>query len=133
MKKQQQLGMNPSTAANRLVKDVLYSLVVKTGQNNCYHCGFPMSRETFSIEHKEAWLDSEDPLKLFFDLDNISFSHHSCNIKAGRKPAEAVCGTAARYNKYGCRCEPCKEARSVDRAKTYTKERRQATYQRTGK
>lgn len=86
MKKQQQLGMNPSTASGRLVKDVLYKLVVQTGQNNCYHCGFPMSRDTFSIEHMVPWLDSEDPLGLFFDLDNISFSHISCNVAAGRKP-----------------------------------------------
>ncbi len=85
MKKQNQLGMNPSTASGRLVKDVLYSLVVQTDQNNCYQCGLPMSRDTFSIEHKEPWLDSEDPLGLYFDLNNISFSHHSCNVAAARK------------------------------------------------
>ena len=84
MKKQQQLGMNPSTAAGRLVKDILYKFVVDTGQNACYHCGSQMSRETFSIEHKEPWLDSDDPKGLYFDLDNISFSHQSCNSSAAR-------------------------------------------------
>ena len=85
MKKESQLGMNPSTASGRLVKDVLYSLVVQTGQNNCHQCGLPMSRDTFSIEHKEPWLDSNDPVGLYFDLENISFSHHSCNVAAARK------------------------------------------------
>lgn len=85
-KKAEQLGMNPSTATGRLTKDVLYHLVCKTGQNKCFHCGEEMSRDSFSIEHKTPWLDSEDPVKLFFDLENISFSHLSCNSKASRKP-----------------------------------------------
>ena len=32
------------------------------------------------------WLDSSTPLETFFDLDNITFSHNSCNISAARKP-----------------------------------------------
>ena len=85
-KRQAQLGMNPSTAQQRLVKDILYKLVVDTGQNSCFKCGGEMSRATFSIEHKEAWMDSEEPLRKFFDLNNISFSHLICNIKTARKP-----------------------------------------------
>ena len=123
MKKQQQLGMNPSTASQRLVKDVLYSLVVKTEQNNCYHCGEPMTRETFSIEHKVPWLDSENPLELFFALDNISFSHHSCNVAAGRKPRKHATPEQARLAK-----------RQWDKDnRPYCQERRQAEYSRTGK
>ena len=37
-KKKMQLGMNPSTASNRLVKDVLWKLVQQTGQNTCCKC-----------------------------------------------------------------------------------------------
>ena len=44
-----------------------------------------MDRETFSIEHKTPWLDSGDPIGLYFDLDNISFSHLSCNCRASRR------------------------------------------------
>lgn len=87
-KKSQQLGMNYSTASGRLVKDILFSLVVQTGKNTCHQCLGEMSRENFSIEHKTPWLDSEDPLKLFFDLDNISFSHLKCNFAAARKPGK---------------------------------------------
>lgn len=117
--------MNPSTASHRLVKDILYSLIVKTEQNNCFLCGFPMSRDTFSIEHKIPWMGSEDPSKLYFDLENISFSHIKCNIGAARKPhkvydskneANAASGRRVyarlskeerqdrrqKYNKYGC-------------------------------
>lgn len=127
MKKQQQLGMNPSTASGRLVKDILYSLVMQTGQNNCFQCGFPMSRETFSVEHKEPWLDSYDPVGLYFDLENISFSHHSCNVAAGRKPNK----------KYDSK-EEAKEAHlGISREwkkenRTYDPEERRQRYKRFG-
>jgi hypothetical protein len=83
-RKMEQLGMNPSTASNRLVKDILFDFVQKAG-HKCYHCGGEMTREDFSIEHKQHWLDSEDPVGLYFDLDNITFSHQSCNSKAARR------------------------------------------------
>lgn len=82
-KKATQLGLNPSTASGRLVKDLLFSFVKDTP---CYRCGGQLTRESFSIDHKIPWLDSEDPSELFFDLNNISYSHHSCNVAAGRRP-----------------------------------------------
>ena len=87
-KKRDQLGMNPSTASGRLLKDVLFKFVCETGNNSCHQCGEPMERETFSIEHIVPWLDSEDPIGLFFDLDNISFSHRTCNCAARRIPTK---------------------------------------------
>jgi len=105
-KKRMQLGMNPSTASGRLVKDVLFKLIETTGGNVCFQCGEPMTRDTFSIEHKEPWLDSDDPVGVYFDLNNIAFSHHSCNSSAGRK-AETPHGSAWRYDKYKCRCDIC--------------------------
>lgn len=84
-KKHQQLGMNPGTASNRLVKDLLFDFVQKAGIN-CFQCGGPLTRDDFSIEHKVPWLDSADPVKLFFDLDNISYSHQVCNYTAVRMP-----------------------------------------------
>lgn len=89
-KKQEQLGMNPSTAQGRLVKDILWNLLIKTNQNICCKCNKEMSRETFSIEHIIPWLDSSDPVKLFFDLENIGFSHISCNIADIRRPTKEL-------------------------------------------
>ena len=85
-KKALQLGMNASTASGRLVKDLLWDFIVKTDSNYCHHCGAPMERDNFSIEHKTPWLDSADPKGLFFDINNISYSHLRCNISAARKP-----------------------------------------------
>lgn len=79
-----QLGMNKSTAHQRLVKDILFKLAVDAG-HKCYRCEGELSRDTLSIEHKEDWYNSSDAAKLYFDLDNIAFSHNICNTKAGAK------------------------------------------------
>ena len=84
-KKHSLLGMNPSTASHRLVKDLLWRMITESKRDCCYHCGEKMTRETFSIEHKKPWMDSENPLQTYFDLENISFSHLSCNVGAARK------------------------------------------------
>jgi hypothetical protein len=132
-KKQKQLGMNPSTASHRLVKDLLWFFIYQNDQNTCYKCGEEMTRETFSIEHMEPWLDSEDPLGMYFDLTNIGFSHLSCN-SGGRREGRQLkpCGTIAAYDR-GCRCEPCKKEKSAYKGSKYTTEYRQAQYKRTGK
>lgn len=116
-KKHSQLGMNPSTAQGRLVKDILWNLILKTNQHLCCKCNKEMSRETFSIEHLTPWLDSDDPVKLFFDLENISFSHLSCNVSDARKmQPTSLCGQIAKYSR-GCRCALCKESARLDRQK----------------
>ena len=91
-----------------------------------------MTRETFSIEHLKPWLDSNDPVGLYFDLDNISFSHLSCNISDARK-LEPKCGTLHKYDKHGCRCEECKAIKRKVQSEKYTPEKRKQTYARTGK
>lgn len=117
--------MNPSTASNRLVKDILFRLAVEAG-HKCFQCGGELDRSSFSIEHKVPWIDSENPKELFFDLDNIAFSHHKCNVGA-RRHLPSLCGTNGKYSK-GCRCEICKKAHA-DYAKTqYTPEKRKLRY-----
>jgi hypothetical protein len=87
-KKSNQLGMNHRTASHRLVKDLLWNFIVNAGLSNCCKCGKPMTREDFSIEHVEPWLDSDNPVGKFFDIVNIGYSHQSCNFadaKGNRK------------------------------------------------
>ena len=80
----EQIGMNVGTAQNRLVKDMLFKSLCALGQNSCHQCGEEMTRDTFSIEHKVPWRNAEDAKELFFNTDNISYSHLSCNAKAAR-------------------------------------------------
>ena len=84
-KKQEQLGMNPATAATRLKKMILFRMAQRLGEDVCFRCGVKIDRiDQFTVEHKEPWLDSEDPTGLFFSLDNIAFSHSSCNTLNSR-------------------------------------------------
>ena len=86
-KKKEQLGMNPGTAAHRLRKNLLFEYVRKCGENVCYQCGKKIENiDNFSIEHKIPWLDSKDPIGLFFDVNNIAFSHLACNSGSARRP-----------------------------------------------
>lgn len=108
-KKSDQLGMNYSTASGRLVKDILWSFIEASGRDLCHVCGKKMERTTFSIEHIIPWQDSANPVGMFFDVKNISFSHLSCNI-AGARRSSSPHGTERRYKKHGCRCDLCKDA-----------------------
>lgn len=97
--------------------------------DNCFQCGEPIETvEDFSIEHKVPWLDSEDPVKMFFDLTNVAFSHISCNVKAARR-SKAPCGTVTCY-KNGCRCDLCRKAKANSRF--YCPERRKQQYHKHG-
>jgi len=91
-KRKKLLGMNPGTAAHRLRKMILWKFVVQTGVNICYRCGKEItSIDELSIDHKRSWLLSETPLETFFDLDNIAFSHLSCNCSVGEHdPTERI-------------------------------------------
>lgn len=81
------LGMPIGTASARLRKDILFSFVVRMGEDTCFRCLKKIETVgELSIEHKEAWMSAPDPLLSFFDLSNISFSHNLCNIAAGREP-----------------------------------------------
>jgi len=81
------LGMPIGTASNRLRKSILFSLICELKKNRCFQCsGEILSENDLSIEHKNPWLQADDPVKSFFDLGNIAFSHLNCNIAAGKRP-----------------------------------------------
>lgn len=83
--KKKQLGCSVGTASNKLRKNLLFSLSQKLAMNVCHRCcQLIESVDDFSIDHKVDWLHSVDPVKLFYDLDNIAFSHLKCNVNARR-------------------------------------------------
>lgn len=88
-KKAALLGMPIGTATGRLRKSLMYSLADKLGLLTCHRCAEQIcTEESLSIEHKVAWESADDPVKMFFDLDNIAFSHLSCNIREASKPTK---------------------------------------------
>ena len=86
-KKAQQLGMPLGTATNKLRKKLLFKFISQLKLNTCFRCKLVIDADhELSVDHKDAWLDSDNPATRFFDLDNIAFSHHRCNSGAGRRP-----------------------------------------------
>lgn len=83
IKKTTQLGLKPNTATNWLKKSLLFHFAVAAG-HKCFRCGGDLDLDSFSIDHKVDWLDSDDPKGLFFSIENIAFSHLSCNKRAPR-------------------------------------------------
>lgn len=77
-KKDDFLGMPHGTAANRLRKQILFKYVKLVGDHFCSKCGAEIeSVDDLSIEHVKPW-EGRD-VELFWDLDNIAFSHRACN------------------------------------------------------
>lgn len=116
-KKNEQLGIAYGTAVHHLRKKIMLALLIELGKNFCFQCGCEIESESdLSIEHKIPWLDSDNPSQLFWDLDNIAFSHLKCNVAASRPKARSH-GKPRTYDK-GCRCDSCRKAHA-DHLKKY--------------
>jgi len=91
-KMEQLLGEKLSIAKSRLNKLLMYELAKKCNMDICFRCGERIVNiEDFTIDHKESWLLSDDAVKLFYDMDNIAFSHAKCNYEAGTKNYVSNC------------------------------------------
>lgn len=79
VKKSETLGMPHGTASHRLRKMILFKYVVLAGDNYCFKCGAEIeSVNDLSIEHKYPWEGVS--AELFWNLENIAFSHIKCNV-----------------------------------------------------
>ena len=108
-KKSEQLGMSHGSAANRLRKEILWRYVVQNKDNICFQChDIIRGINDLSIEHKVPWLDSDDPIGLYFHPDNIAFSHMKCNSGAARR-------NKGPRRDHGCRCEKCTRSQREDK------------------
>lgn len=77
-RRSEQLGMPFGTAYHQLRKLVLFSLLVRHNENICYKCSKVIGNaKELSIEHKKPWLHIST--ELFWDTNNVAFSHLVCN------------------------------------------------------
>ena len=99
------LGMDKGTAMHRLRKMIMFELAKKAGMDRCHRCKLLITDiAEFSIEHIEPWLWKD--VKLFWDINNIAFSHLSCN--SASNSVSRTCGSYSRYLR-GCRCSVCRK------------------------
>jgi 5-methylcytosine-specific restriction endonuclease McrA len=76
------LGMSHGKANHLLMRSIIFSLVVRSDRDRCYRCGHVILRpELLSIDHVEPWRHG-DSTDLFWNLENIAFSHQVCNSGA---------------------------------------------------
>lgn len=81
------LGMPFGTASAKLRKSLLFQFAQRLMLDTCYQCKDKIDDiDEFSIEHTTPWFNSKDPVGMFFNLDNIAFSHISCNVAAAKRP-----------------------------------------------
>ena len=114
-----QLGMPFGTACHRLRKIVLFKQLEKHGENVCYRCGERINDvNDLSIEHKVSWENvSAD---LFWDFNNIAFSHLTCNVAHSASDNPRNCFKSGhRLNAIEApegqaRCSRCKDFKPVD-------------------
>jgi hypothetical protein len=78
--KSEQLDMSFGKANAILRKMILFHLIKESNKDICFRCNKKIKNiDELSIEHKVPWLYSDEPKELFFDLNNIAFSHLRCN------------------------------------------------------
>ncbi len=100
------IGHSQMAHANRvLMKDLVFDYAQQLGLTNCLRCGKPLTRGDFTLDHKTPWRGMDNAKELFFDIENIRFSHFSCNSSAPKRTSKHG------YSRYaqGCRCDICTE------------------------
>ena len=116
----EQLGMSHGAAANKLRKNILFSLLQEVGRNNCYVCGEEISYVShLSIEHIQPWEGRLNGDILFWDMNNIAFSHIYCN----KQHTHNKVGNRGKTKKVGpkgkawcCGCQEFKDVACFQRA-----------------
>ena len=100
------LGMPHGTATNRLRKMIMFDLLKRLGEDFCYRCENIIENvDDLSVEHKKPWLWNDK--KLFWDLDNIAFSHLKCNIANRPRGIDKNCKEGFHW------CNGCKKCLPV--------------------
>lgn len=124
------LGMNTSTASARLRKMLLHRLADQLNLLECFRCKERIDTyEELSVDHVEPWRGvSAD---LFWDLNNLAFSHRRCNVcdrptrkqspdgmswcfRCKRHLAIAMFGQGKRWNGLNSICLKCDRERAAE-------------------
>lgn len=120
-KRQNILGESFGAATCKLRKAIMFDLAQKLNLTVCFRCGKEIQLKDFSIEHKIAWMNSENPIDMFYDLDNIAFSHRSCNSRAASRPTKRFDSPAEYQREY---------RKTQDRSEEYKKQTKRRREQR---
>lgn len=80
-----QLGMPFGTACARLKKMICFQLLQRLGEDTCFKCSGKIEHiAELTVEHKKPWQHVDTAL--FWDLNNIAWSHLACNKQHTTNP-----------------------------------------------
>lgn len=105
VKKTMALGECYHRARRTLISEIVRKFFASPcGALHCIRCG-EVIEDDYHIDHKEPWLFSLDPKKMFFDIKNIGLSHPVCNSLARRNhrqytPEEAALRSVIKHRMY---------------------------------
>ena len=89
----------------------MFSLVQKLELQYCYRCNERIENyKVLSIDHIKSWLHVSTDL--FWDIDNIAFSHLSCNSATSSAATRIKHPSSSSYSA-GCRCNACRKCKSM--------------------
>jgi len=109
------LGMPFGTACGRLRRIMMFELLRRHNENVCYRCGGLIEgADDLTLEHKQSW--QTNGAALFWDVNNIAFSHVRCNIRDGYVKREIIDGKLW--------CPSCSQSLSIE---CFHRERRERT------
>ena len=90
---------------------LFFRLVQEVGLDYCHRCDEKIENyKQLSVDHIETWLHKSNDL--FWDIDNIAYSHLSCNSAKSASSTENPHPSYVSYST-GCRCEGCKECKRI--------------------
>lgn len=76
------LGESFDCAWYKLRKMILFNQAKELGQDICCRCNKRIENiDEFSIDHIVPWKESSDPKRMFYDINNIAYSHERCNYR----------------------------------------------------
>jgi len=75
------LGDETKAARFKLLRALAYEYMKMKFHGLCHNCHKFVEREDFSLEHIIPWMNSFDPKRFFYDVQNLTISHISCNAK----------------------------------------------------
>lgn len=88
-----------STARSQLITNLLFNFAQQLGKDICHRCNQKIERESFSIEHIKPWAWEPNGYDLFMDMDNIAFSHLTCNSGHTRFTERSRAAASSRGNR----------------------------------
>lgn len=79
------LGGCYNTMNRRLFNNIIFDLASKLNLTTCHRCKNQIKCvDEMSLDHKInwCWAEDKDKSELFYDVNNIAFSHQTCNYSA---------------------------------------------------